>query len=100
MTTLVICPCTVFRFGIGEGQFVAVLVAAEVIMLWVKVMFFGLAIDGLGTFIFMVRSRCGCVALRWVCGVGLPKRPACYQCMIYSVMQMANCRFVHPCMRA
>lgn len=28
-------------------------VAAEVIMLWVKLLFFGLAIDGVGTFIFM-----------------------------------------------
>jgi hypothetical protein len=53
VTTLVVCPCTVFRYGIGRGQFVAVLVAAEVIMLWVKVLFFGLAIDGVGTFIFM-----------------------------------------------
>ncbi|EFJ51236.1 hypothetical protein VOLCADRAFT_88109 [Volvox carteri f. nagariensis] len=53
VTTLVVCPCTVFRKGIGKGDFVAVLVAAEVIMLWVKVLFFGLAIDGVGTFIFM-----------------------------------------------
>ncbi|GIL43770.1 hypothetical protein Vafri_1390 [Volvox africanus] len=53
VTTLVVCPCTVFRKGIGRGDFVAVLVAAEVIMLWVKVLFFGLAIDGVGTFIFM-----------------------------------------------
>ncbi|GIL81855.1 hypothetical protein Vretimale_1435 [Volvox reticuliferus] len=53
VTTLVVCPCTVFRAGIHRKEFVPVLVAAEVIMLWVKVLFFGLAIDGVGTFIFM-----------------------------------------------
>ncbi|GFR49848.1 hypothetical protein Agub_g11948 [Astrephomene gubernaculifera] len=53
VTTLIVCPCTVLRYGLGEGQFVAVMVAAEVIMLWIKVLFFGLAIDGVGTFIFM-----------------------------------------------
>ncbi|KXZ50265.1 hypothetical protein GPECTOR_17g904 [Gonium pectorale] len=53
VTTLVVCPCTVFRYGLQQGEFVAALVAAEVIMLWVKVLFYGLAIDGVGTFIFM-----------------------------------------------
>lgn len=28
VTTLVVCPCTVFRYGIGQGQFVPVLVGA------------------------------------------------------------------------
>ncbi|KAG2499706.1 hypothetical protein HYH03_002641 [Edaphochlamys debaryana] len=54
VTTLVVCPCTVFRYGIGPGEFVPPLVAAEVIMLWIKMLFYGLAIDGVGTFIFMV----------------------------------------------
>ncbi|GFH18362.1 uncharacterized protein HaLaN_15156, partial [Haematococcus lacustris] len=51
--TLIIMPCVVARYGVGQGHFVPALVAIEVIMLWIKQMFFALAIDGLGTFIYM-----------------------------------------------
>ncbi|KAJ9517001.1 hypothetical protein QJQ45_027354 [Haematococcus lacustris] len=51
--TLVIMPCVLARYGVAQGLFVPGLVAIEVILLWIKQMFFALAIDGLGTFIYM-----------------------------------------------
>eukprot|EP00201_Polytomella_parva_P015433 CAMPEP_0175051112 /NCGR_PEP_ID=MMETSP0052_2-20121109/7617_1 /TAXON_ID=51329 ORGANISM="Polytomella parva, Strain SAG 63-3" /NCGR_SAMPLE_ID=MMETSP0052_2 /ASSEMBLY_ACC=CAM_ASM_000194 /LENGTH=541 /DNA_ID=CAMNT_0016315357 /DNA_START=84 /DNA_END=1705 /DNA_ORIENTATION=- len=50
---IAITPCVIMRVGIGKGQVIAVLFALETIMLWTKVLFFALAIDGVGTFIFM-----------------------------------------------
>eukprot|EP00798_Chlamydomonas_sp_ICE-L_P019006 gene19006-25591_t len=41
------------RVGTGYSSFLWPLVAVECLMLWVKAAFFGLAVDGLGTFIYM-----------------------------------------------
>jgi hypothetical protein len=51
--TLVITPCHIMRYQIGRAQAIPALIAVEVIALWVKLLFFGLAFDGLGTFIIM-----------------------------------------------
>ncbi|MEW5305080.1 MAG: hypothetical protein WDW36_007644 [Sanguina aurantia] len=53
VANLIICPCYIFRYGLGPGGFTPVLVSLEVILLWMKVTFFALAVDGVGTFIFV-----------------------------------------------
>jgi hypothetical protein len=51
--TLVITPCHLFRYQISHGQAIPALIAVEILALWIKMTFFGLAFDGLGTFIIM-----------------------------------------------
>eukprot|EP00798_Chlamydomonas_sp_ICE-L_P018884 gene18884-25442_t len=49
----IIPPCFIFRVGVGYDNFLSPLVAVQTLLLWVKATFFGLAVDGLGTFIYM-----------------------------------------------
>eukprot|EP00798_Chlamydomonas_sp_ICE-L_P021485 gene21485-28461_t len=46
-------PCQLTRYGLAYNDFMWPLVAVETLLLWVKAGFFGLAVDGLGTFIYM-----------------------------------------------
>ncbi|GAX75027.1 hypothetical protein CEUSTIGMA_g2473.t1 [Chlamydomonas eustigma] len=46
-------PFVLFRVGLNEDGYIPALVAVEAILLWTKGLFFGLAIDGLGTFVYM-----------------------------------------------
>lgn len=45
--------CVADLCGCGAYQQLLLQVATEVVLLWIKQMFFALAVDGLGTFIYM-----------------------------------------------
>lgn len=49
--SMIIPPCVLARYQMNDGGFVYALVACESLLLWGKSLFYGLAIDGLGTFI-------------------------------------------------
>eukprot|EP00798_Chlamydomonas_sp_ICE-L_P006461 gene6461-3095_t len=51
---LAISLCELLRVGLAYSEFMWPLVAVETVLLWVKAAFFGLAVDGLGTFIYML----------------------------------------------
>eukprot|EP00955_Chlamydomonas_euryale_P057199 356692-Chlamydomonas_euryale.AAC.7 len=49
--SMIIPPCVLLRYQMNDKGFVYALVACESLLLWGKSLFYGLAIDGLGTFI-------------------------------------------------
>ncbi|KAG1679114.1 hypothetical protein FOA52_000469 [Chlamydomonas sp. UWO 241] len=52
--SLIIPPCVLLRYQMNDVGFVYALVACEALLLWGKSLFYGLAVDGLGTFIYMI----------------------------------------------